>query len=265
MRLSGVSLDLVWGGATALIAVGLGLSLFLIAKPGGPGGPQWNRYLKSIDAWLDLLAYPVKPIEVVGYQLFFMALMVGGWLMFDLVYLLYVIPVVIPATYVILRIAYDQRIDAIALQLDGWLLMLSNMLKATGSVGNAIEASSGLVRSPLKEEVELLVKQFEVGMTLENALANMYIRVPSVALRTVVTSLRIGRRLGGDLPSLLAENAATIREAERIERFIRAQVAQGKAQMIVLALSPLSPSSTCSCGSVRDFSTPFSIARLPAM
>ncbi len=232
------ALNYLWGGGAALLVCGLAAAVFLLGRPGGSGGPHWKRYLASLDVWLDLLASPLRPIEVVGYQALTMASFVAAWLLLDWGFLLYPIPTVVPLTYVVFRIAYDKRVIAISLQLDGWLLMLSNMLKATGSVGNAIESTASLIRSPLKEEVELLVKQFGVGMTIEDSLANMYKRVPSTGLRTVVASLRIGRRLGGDLPSLLAENAATIRESERIDGFIRSQVSQGKAQMIVLALAP---------------------------
>ncbi len=232
------ALSYIWAAGAVLVVCGLAVTIFVIGKPGGAGGPGWRRYLASFEVWIDLLAAPLKPIQIVGYQALTAAALVGAWLYLDFIYFLYPIPAIVPLTYVVFRIAYDRRVIAISLQLDGWLLMLSNMLKATGSVGNAIESSASLVRTPLKEEVELLVKQFGVGMTIEDSLANMYKRVPSVGLRTVVSSLRIGRQLGGDLPSLLAENAATIRESERIDGFIRSQVSQGKAQMIVLALAP---------------------------
>lgn len=232
------NLDFLWAAGGSLLVLGLALAFFLVTRPGGPGGPHWSRYLRALDTWLTLLASPLRPIQVVGYQALVALALVGAYFMFDAFFLLFVIPFVPPLTFVVLKVAHYQRVIEISLQLDGWLLMLSNMLKATGSVGNAIESTATLVRSPLKEEVELLVKQFGVGMTIENSLANMYKRVPSTGLRTVVTSLRIGRRLGGDLPTLLAENAATLRESERIDGFIRSQVSQGRAQMIILALAP---------------------------
>ena len=199
----------------------------------------WARYLKSFEAPLDLLGAKETPLTIVGYQALVVAALIIAWLVFGLSYAALLIPAVVPLTYVALRVAHDQRCLAIALQLDGWLLLLANMLAATGSVGGALSSSADLIGSPLKEEVELLLKQIEVGTTIQDALANMHKRVPSKGLHTVVTSLRVGRRLGGDLPTLLAENAATLRESERIDRFIRTQVSQGKVQLLVLAAAPL--------------------------
>ena len=95
-----------------------------------------------------------------------------------------------------------------------------------------------LTPAPLAEELEILLKHVQVGSSLEDSLEVMYQRSPSRGLRKVATSLRIGRKLGGELPALLAENAATLRESERIDAMLRAKVSQNKAQLVVLAIVP---------------------------
>ena len=232
------NLDYVFYISAGLIVIAAATAAFVIADPSGPAGSYWSRYLHSFEGHLRLLAADATPVEIVVAQVLGALALVGCWFVFDFFYALLLIPAIVPGTYLGLQIAYMQRCQAVALQLDGWLLMLSNMLKATGSVGNAIGSSAELTHRPLKDEVELIMKHMEVGTTIEDALANMYKRVPSRGLYTVVTSLRVGRRLGGDLPSLLAENAAALRESERIDAFIRGQVTQGKVQMIVLGLAP---------------------------
>ncbi|MCP4446727.1 MAG: hypothetical protein GY811_15475 [Myxococcales bacterium] len=231
-------LEYIWYVGALALCVGIGLSTYVLIRPEGKGAPSWKRYLASLERQLDLLASKTTPLQVVGYQILTVGLLIAAWLVLDMTLALLLVVGVVPLTFVILQSAYDRRCQTIAMQLDGWLLMLSNMLSATGSLGNAIRSSADLIQSPLKEEVELILKQIRVGTTIEDALANMYKRTPSRGLRTVVTSLRVGRRIGGDLPLLLSENAATLRESERIDGFIRSQVAQGKAQMLVLGVAP---------------------------
>lgn len=232
-------LNIVWLAGTACLLIGLALTLYLAARPGGFGGPLLGRYLRHIDHWLDLLASKTKPIEVVQYELMALGSLIAMWLLMDWTWVLFGIPLIMPITYGALRIKYSKRCEALELQLDGWLLMLSNMLSATGSVGDAIQSSAELIDEPLKVEIELVLKTIEVGTTIEDSLDNMLLRVPSNALKGIVTSLRVGRQFGGDLPSLLAENAAALRESQRIDQFISSQVSGGRLQLIVLAIAPL--------------------------
>jgi tight adherence protein B len=123
-------------------------------------------------------------------------------------------------------------------QLDGWLLMLANMLRATGSLTDAMRSTIGLTAKPISEEVDLVVKEVQLGEPLDRALENMSNRVDSALVSAALMGLRVGRTTGGNLPELLEQSAAAVREIARLEGVVRSQTAQGKTQLVVMALFP---------------------------
>ena len=115
---------------------------------------------------------------------------------------------------------------------------MANSLKATPSVGNSFISVQPLLPSPIREEVELCVKEMKVGSTLDQALLNLGGRINSRQLDTALSAILIGRQLGGDLPRILDTTANTMREMIRLEGVVKSKTAEGKAQLWVLASFP---------------------------
>lgn len=131
-----------------------------------------------------------------------------------------------------------RRIKLIEAKLDGFILALANALKATPSLGNALEYTYPLLAAPLDDEVSLTLKEMRVGTTLEQALLNMSARIQSAQLDATLAGLLIGRQVGGDLPKILETTAATLREMTRLQGVLRSKTAEGKVQLIVVAVFP---------------------------
>ena len=232
--------EVLWIAGAACLLLGTPVFVyFTMRDPEGPVGHLWQQYLEVIARELEKLASKTTPLQVVGYQVLAASALIAFWLTADMPLAGVFAALVFPLTFLVFVAMQDYRRLQLSLQLDSWLLMLANMLQATGSVGAAIRNTADLTQAPLSDEIDILLKRIDVGTGLEDALEQMYERVPTPSLKTVVTSLRVGRRLGGDLPRLLAENAAALREMQRIDGYIRSQVAQGKTQMLVLAVAPL--------------------------
>jgi len=134
--------------------------------------------------------------------------------------------------------AKTKRQDKIEQQLDSFLTALANALKASPSLGDAMGNTATLLRSPLKEELELTMKETQLGMPLDQAILNMGGRVGSRAFAGALTTVLIGRQTGGDLPRILETSASTLREMARLEGVVRTKTAEGKAQAWVLGVMP---------------------------
>jgi tight adherence protein B len=134
--------------------------------------------------------------------------------------------------------AKNKRQDKIEQQLDTFLTALANALKASPSLGDALGNTATLLRSPLKEELELTMKETQLGMPLDQAILNMGGRVGSRAFAGALTTVLIGRQTGGDLPRILETSASTLREMARLEGVVRTKTAEGKAQAWVLGVMP---------------------------
>ncbi len=128
-----------------------------------------------------------------------------------------------------------QRIDE---QVDGLLLALANALKSRPSIADAVVSVQPILTAPIRQEVELSVKQMRVGSTPEQALLAMSRRVGSRKLDAAISAILVGRQVGGNVSQILETTAAAMREMARLEGVVRSKTADGKAQIWTLAAFP---------------------------
>lgn len=131
-----------------------------------------------------------------------------------------------------------KRITRIEAQLDAWLYSLASSLRATPALGEAIADSVLLVQAPLRDELDLLLKEQKLGMSTEEALSRMASRIASGTVQSAIASLRIGLRTGGQLSDILERSAQALREMARLEGVVRTKTAEGKAQTFVVGVLP---------------------------
>lgn len=131
-----------------------------------------------------------------------------------------------------------ERVTAIDAQVDTWLVILANALRATPSLGEAIASSARLVPAPMCEELDLVLNEYQLGAPLDVALRTMSDRLRSRTINVALGTLRIARNTGGNLPETLEISAAALREIARLEGVVRTKTAEGKAQATVIAVIP---------------------------
>jgi len=130
------------------------------------------------------------------------------------------------------------RVAQLERQLDTWLLMLANALRATSSVGEAIASTVVLVPKPFSEEVDLLVKEIRLGAPLDRAISALARRINSTQISGALATIVVARQTGGDLPQTLERASAALRERARLEGVLRTKTAEGRGQVLVLASVP---------------------------
>ena len=130
------------------------------------------------------------------------------------------------------------RVTQLERQLETWLLMLANALKATSSVGEAIASTVALVPRPFSEEIDLLVKEIRLGAPLDRAIQSVARRINSTVVSGALATIVVARQTGGDLPRTLERASAALREAARLEGVLRTKTAEGRGQVLVLASVP---------------------------
>jgi tight adherence protein B len=131
-----------------------------------------------------------------------------------------------------------QRVAKIELQMEPWISSLANALKASPSLGEAIGATISFTQAPMAEELDILVKERELGTSLNEALDHMAHRIGSRTLAAMVQALKIAQRNGGNLPEMLESSAAALREFARLEGVVRTKTAEGKSQAFVIGMVP---------------------------
>jgi Flp pilus assembly protein TadB len=77
-----------------------------------------------------------------------------------------------------------------------------------------------------------------LGTPLDAAILNMSARLKSRLVSSSLATILVGRQTGGDLPAILEQSAATLREMQRLEGVVRTKTAEGRMQAFVLGAIP---------------------------
>lgn len=226
-----VGLVLLVVGATVAISI-------LVLDPKGAIRKRYAHYEATLEGQCRFLLMQQNGPGIARMQLIACAVVpVFAFLMDDFIYLLLVPPIAL-APYYVLKSRSAERIVRIEAQLDSWLLLLSNALKASPSLGEAVASSAKLMRPPMSEELDLALKEMKLGTPLDQAILNMSARIGSQSVSSALATILVGRQTGGDLPMILEESASTLREMARLEGVVRSKTAEGKAQAYVLGGIP---------------------------
>lgn len=124
-------------------------------------------------------------------------------------------------------------------QLPDMLNLAVNGLRAGYSTMQALESVSKELPPPISDEFRRVVREMQIGISMEEAMENLLRRIPSPDLDLIITALNIQREVGGNLAEILDIISYTIRERIRIKREIEVLTTQVLYSGRVLALLPI--------------------------
>jgi len=104
---------------------------------------------------------------------------------------------------------------------------------------NLVQSLTLVARSgpvPLRQEISHLMREYEYGVPLEEAMEKCAIRVGSSDFRLLFAALQTHRERGGDLGETLDRIADAIREIQRLESRVKTLTAQGRANSRMLGI-----------------------------
>ncbi|MEI8257714.1 MAG: type II secretion system F family protein [Deltaproteobacteria bacterium] len=229
-------------GSIGLVVLGIFMAVyFAMSATDSSVHRAWHRHVDALDKQVRLLYLKTSGLDVARKQRFVVLVLLvaaaflrdaNGFALFGLA----LAAAIVPKYYLDGEITKRKtKIDA---QLDTFLTTLSNALKSSPSLGDALATSANLMRSPIKEDLEFALKENKLGTPLDQALVNMSRRIDSRTFNSALTTLLIGRQTGGDLPKILEQSASTLRELARLEGVVRTKTAEGKSQAYVLGAIP---------------------------
>jgi tight adherence protein B len=132
-----------------------------------------------------------------------------------------------------------RRLRAFNDQLSDTINLMVNGIRAGYSVMQAMEAVSQEMGPPVSIEFGRVVREVQLGLTLEQALDNMLRRITSDDLDMMVTAIKVQREVGGNLAEVLDAISYTIRERVRIKGEIRALTSYGRGAGNLLSALPI--------------------------
>ena len=148
-----------------------------------------------------------------------------------------IIGIILPKMYVATLIGRrktkfnDQLVDA--------LMIMSSSFRGGLSLVQAIEAVVDEMPDPIKREFGIVLGENKMGVSLDESLNRLYIRMPSVSLQQMITAILLARETGGNLPAIFSRIVGTIRERRKVEQNLNTLTIQGKIQAIVMTGLPV--------------------------
>jgi tight adherence protein B len=133
----------------------------------------------------------------------------------------------------------SNRLKAFNSNLAATITLLGNSLRAGSSFLQGLELVVRETQPPMSTEFERVIREVNLGLPMEQALANLARRVRSDDLDLMVTAITIHHQVGGNLAEILDIIAFTIRERVRIKGEIRTLTAQGKMSGYVVGFLPV--------------------------
>ena len=224
--------------ALLILALLLGASA-LFGSCESPGQRSIRNYIAKLDQQLRFIRSAVTGHHILIGQLT-LSLGTAGYVLLRKEWVWFLLlPAILAGPRLFLNQRRAHRVAKLEEQIEPWINAVANALKASPSLGEAICSTTTLVPSPMSQELEVLVKEYELGTPLDDALENLGCRINSKTLTGTVTALKIARRSGGNLTEMLETAAASLREFARLEGVVRTKTAEGKAQAFVIGMIPV--------------------------
>jgi len=196
---------------------------------------QFDRVLRSkllmdisprVATWLSLIG--VVLLAAVGYVAFggLLGIVVGA-----------AAGVFLPLAA--MRVLQNRRLRKLEDQLVGGIQILASGVRAGLNLIQAMELVARDGPVPLRQEFAHLLREYEYGVPVEEAMENAAERIGSGDYRLLFSALQTHRERGGDLGDTLDRIASSIREIQRLENRVRSLTAQGRATARWLGAMPV--------------------------
>lgn len=119
------------------------------------------------------------------------------------------------------------------------LMIMSSSFRGGLSLIQAFEAVVDEMPDPINKEFGMVLGENKMGVSLEEALAHLYERLPLVSLQQMITAILLARETGGNLPIIFTRIVNNIRESKKIQQNITTLTIQGQIQGVVMSLLPI--------------------------
>ena len=125
-------------------------------------------------------------------------------------------------------------------QLPEALELLSRSLRSGHSLASGFGLVASELHDPIGKEFGRAFEEQNLGISLDEALEDMTVRVPNMDLRFFATAVMLQRQTGGDLAEILDKIGTLIRERFKLAGQIQALTGEGRLSgVVLLALPPV--------------------------
>ncbi|MEJ2699476.1 MAG: type II secretion system F family protein [Desulfuromonadales bacterium] len=141
--------------------------------------------------------------------------------------------------YFLLRIAEKAYYNKFQDQLPEALDLLARALRSGNALTAGLEMMAEEMQDPIGGEFGAVVDEIKLGLTLNEAFANLCERVPSTDLRFFTIAILLQKETGGNIAEILDNISNLIRQRIQFARQVKALTAEGRYSAGVLISLPV--------------------------
>ena len=123
-------------------------------------------------------------------------------------------------------------------QLAETLSLLVSALRGGFSLSQALAMVAREAPQPTRAELERVVQEIQIGVSLNDALDNLCARLTVEDLELVITAIKVNARVGGNLTEILESISTTIRERAKLRREVQVITSMQRMSAYVIGLLP---------------------------
>lgn len=132
-----------------------------------------------------------------------------------------------------------RRFKKFAKQLPDAMELIARALRSGHSLASGLHVVVDEMPDPISKELGIAYEEQNLGIPIDQALKNVFKRIPNLDFKFFVTAVAIQRQSGGDLAEILDKIGHIIRERFRIVGQVQALTGEGRISGIVLMALPI--------------------------
>lgn len=228
----------------------IGAMVFFVAYSNAGRFLEWLRWQSIgtrdyIVEKLGMMFIEATPNQVLGGML---AITFVPALLIFIIILPQIIPASIFAFFVgltfwfvpktVVNMMFQRRVEMFNIQMIDGLGLMANGMKSGLSIIQSLSMVKQEMPNPLAQEFDYVLRQTQLGSSVEEAFQNLARRIPSEDVNMFVTSVVILKETGGNLAETFDTIVMVIRERVKIEKKISAMMTQNLAQGAIVFCMP---------------------------
>ncbi len=133
---------------------------------------------------------------------------------------------------------YQSRCKKFVSQMVDGLTLMANGNRSGLAIQEQVKRVAQNLPNPISQEFDRIDRQIQMGVSVEEALNTLAMRIPEPDVQMFVVAINVLREKGGDMAQTFDTIVEVIRERQKIQQKIEAMTAQGKMQGIIMSIVP---------------------------
>jgi len=140
---------------------------------------------------------------------------------------------------VLIKRAKSKKMSLFDSQLSDAISIMSNSLRSGFSLQQSMKSIAREMPDPISKEFSRTLREIQLGVSMENALGNLVLRIQNTDLELIVSAVLIQRQVGGNLAEILESISNTIKERLKIKKDVRVLTSSARMSGMIVGLLPV--------------------------